>query len=446
MTDDERGSIGVRIGYFDCFSGISGDMTLGALVDAGVDPRALRSAVASLGLPCELTFETVRRGEFRSNYAKVVAAPEHAHRHLRDIEAIIDRSTLTPRQADLAKRIFRRVGDAEASVHGVDVSQIHFHEVGAVDSIVDICGAAVGMDLLGVERFEASPVPTGRGWVRAAHGRMPLPAPATAELLKGIPLAPSDSKMELTTPTGAAILATVVESFGPLPPMTIEAIGLGAGTRELAEQANILRLFVGHVDAPTSSDRVWVLETNIDDLPGEVIGHATTLLMAAGALDTFLTPIQMKKNRPGVMITVLCDRSRLAALEEILFRETTTLGIRRYEVGRHKLQRKATAVETPFGTVRGKLGWIEGRPATFSPEYEDCARVASEQNVALREVYDAAHAAYARSAPSGPGPVEPAALAHSHDRGRAQDHLSHDHGHGHAPHAHDHGHSHPHDH
>ncbi len=384
----------MRIGYFDCFSGISGDMTLGALADAGVDPRAIQSAVASLGLPCELAFETVRRGGFRANYAKVIAPPEHAHRHLHHIEAMIDKSTLSPRQNELAKRIFLRLGEAESAVHGVDIKKIHFHEVGAVDSIVDIVGAAVGLDLLGVERYEASPLPTGRGWVRAAHGKMSLPAPGTAELLKGVPLADSDVEMELTTPTGAAIVTTVAERFGPLPAMTIESIGLGAGTRDLPDQGNILRLFVGTIALPAESDRVWVLETNLDDLPGEVIGYATAQLMAAGALDAFVTPIQMKKNRPGVMITVLCGEDQIVAIEEILFRETTTLGVRRYPVSRHKLKRQATEVETAFGPVRGKLGWHDGRPPTFSPEHDDCARVAAERGVALREVYNAAHAAY----------------------------------------------------
>ncbi len=228
---------------------------------------------------------------------------------------------------------------------------------------------------------------------------MSLPAPATAELLKGIPLAESTVSMELTTPTGAAILATVAEAFGPLPAMTIESIGLGAGTKNLPDQANVLRLFVGTVDVPASSDRIWVLETNLDDLPGEVVGHATTLLMGAGALDTFLTPIQMKKNRPGVMLTVLCRRDQIPTLEEIIFRETTTLGIRRYEVGRHKLRRQAAEVETALGTIRGKLGWLDGRPPTFSPEYEDCARVAAAQGVPLREVYNVANAAAAQARP-----------------------------------------------
>jgi uncharacterized protein (TIGR00299 family) protein len=224
---------------------------------------------------------------------------------------------------------------------------------------------------------------------------MPLPAPGTAELLKGVPLAESTADMEQTTPTGAAIITTVAERFGPLPAMTVESIGLGAGTRELTDQANILRLFVGSAATPAGADRVRVLETNLDDLPGEVVGYATTQLMAAGALDAFVTPIQMKKNRPGVMITVLCDEAKAPAMEEILFRETTTLGIRSYDVSRHKLQRKPATVETLLGPVQGKLGWLEGRPPQFSPEYEDCARVAAERGVPLRDVYQAAHAAFA---------------------------------------------------
>jgi uncharacterized protein (TIGR00299 family) protein len=332
------------------------------------------------------------------------------HRHLHHIEALIDRSTLTPRQNALAKRIFRKLGEAEAAVHGVDLTTVHFHEVGAVDSIVDIVGAAVGLDLLGVERFEASPVPPGRGWVEAAHGRMPLPAPGTAELLKGVPLAESDVATELTTPTGAAILTTVAARFGPVPALTIVTIGLGAGSRELAGQANLLRLFVGDSAPPVDGERVWVLETNLDDLPGEIVGYTTGRLMDAGALDAFVTPIQMKKNRPGVMVTVLCDEARIPEMETILFRETTTLGIRRYPVSRHKLRRQATEVRTRFGPIQGKLGWRDDRSLTFSPEHDDCARVAAVHRVALRDVYDAARAAFLESS------------SHGHDR---------DHGHGH---------------
>ena len=413
----------MRIGYFECFSGISGDMTLGALVDAGVDAKALQSVVASLGLPCELTFETVRRCGFRANYAKVLAAPEHVHRHLHHIEAIIDQSNVTPRQNELAKRIFLKLGEAEAASHGIELKKVHFHEVGAVDSIVDIVCSSVGIDLLGLDRIEASPVPTGRGWVKAAHGKMPLPAPATATLLKGIPLADSDIEMELTTPTGAAILATVVESFGPLPAMTVETIGLGAGTKDLPGQANTLRLFVGTAILPAGGDRVWVLETNLDDLPGEIVGYTSTQLMAAGALDAFVTPIQMKKNRPGVMITVLCDEAQIPVMVDILFRETSTLGIRRYPVSRHKLNRKAATVQTSLGEIKGKLGWLDGRPPTFSPEYDDCVRVASERSVALREVYAAAHQAYAQSVPVATPSIAPQVQhEHAHD---SEDHHHH---------------------
>ncbi len=412
----------MRIGYFDCFSGISGDMTLGALVDAGVDPAAILGAVESLGLSGTLRFETVRRGGFRATYANVQAPHEHVHRHMHHIEAIIEKSVLTPRQKDLARRIFTRLGEAEAAVHGIELAKIHFHEVGAVDSIIDIVGAAVGLDLLGVERFESSPVPPGRGWVKAAHGKMPLPAPGTAELLKGVPLASSEVEMELTTPTGAAILTTVVESFGPLPALTIEKIGLGAGTKELTGQANILRLFVGNVALPADGDRVWVLETNLDDLPGEIIGYTTTQLMAAGALDAFVTPVQMKKNRPGVIVSVICNEPNIPAMEEILFRETTTLGVRRYPVSRHKLRRQSTEVSTRFGPVKGKLGWIEGRPPTFSPEHDDCARVASSHGVSLREVHEAAHAAYREQNPA----PSPAARTETHEH-----HGEHDHPHPH---------------
>lgn len=426
----------MKLAYFDCFSGASGDMTLGALADAGVDPKALLAAIDSLGLPARVSFEPTRRAGFRATYARVEAEPEHAHRHLHHIEAIIDKGALTPRQKDLARAIFRKLGEAEAEAHGIPLEKVHFHEVGAVDSIVDIVGAAVGLDLLGVERFEASPVPPGRGSVKGAHGRMPIPTPATAALLKGIPLADSPAEVELTTPTGAAILATICESFGPLPAMTIESIGLGAGTKDFPGHANILRLFVGRVAAPSGSDRVWVLETNLDDLPGEVVGYTTTQLMAAGALDAFVTPIQMKKNRPGSMITVLCSADKAAAMEEILFRETGTLGIRRHQVARHKLQRKAVEVQTPFGPVKGKLGWRDDRPPIFSPEFEDCARIASAAGVPLRDVYQAAHAARAAEAPA---PAPPPSLAAGGEAPGHHHHHSHDHGH-------DHGHEHPHDH
>ncbi|MCS6977276.1 MAG: nickel pincer cofactor biosynthesis protein LarC [Gemmatales bacterium] len=388
----------MRVAHFDCYSGISGDMTLGALVSAGVPAEAIQDGLASLKLPLRVEFESIRRGGFAAIQVRVEAPGEDEHRFLPDIEAILARGNLRPAQQTLALRIFRRLAEAEAAVHGIPVEKVHFHEVGALDSIADIVGSAIGLDLLGVERFTARPVPTGHGTVKAAHGVMPIPTPATAELLKGVPLAPSPIKAELTTPTGAAILTTLVNEWIPSPVMRIERIGYGAGHRDFVEQANLLRLFVGTADpiSPQECDRIVVLETNLDDLPAEIVGYCMERLFAAGALDVFTQPILMKKNRPGILLTVLAPEVLVPVVEEILFAETTTFGIRRYAVERRKLQRKPHTVQTPFGPVQGKLGWLEGRPPTFAPEYEDCARIARERQVPLRQVYEAATLAFRR--------------------------------------------------
>ncbi len=371
-------------------------MTLGALVDAGVDRGALLDLVRRLDVGAELTFETVKRAGFRATYARVRAPHEHAHRHLHHVEAIIDKAGLAEKDNQLAKAIFHRLAAAEASAHGSDLKKVHFHEVGAVDSIVDIVCAAVGINLLGADRIECSPIPPGRGSVHAAHGRMPLPAPGTAELLKGIPLAESTADFEQTTPTGAAIVATVAQAFGPLPAMTVEAIGSGAGTADPPGLANIVRLFVGTTSEAAGGDRVWVLETNLDDVAGEIIGHATGRLLAAGALDVFITPGLMKKTRPAAMITVLCEDTKIQSCEDILFQETGTLGVRRYPVWRRTLRREGIRVETPFGALRGKLTWHGGTEAgpRFSPEFDDCAAAAQTHGVPLRSVMEAAEAAY----------------------------------------------------
>jgi uncharacterized protein (TIGR00299 family) protein len=387
----------VRVAHFDCFSGISGDMTLGALIDAGADAEVIRAGLASFGLPIQLEVEKVRKGGFAATAVHIEAPEEPTHRFLPDVEAILHHSSLTTRQRDLALRIFRRLAQAEAAVHGMPLEKVHFHEVGALDSIADIAGAAIGLDLLGIERFSSRSVPTGHGMVQCAHGLMPIPAPGTAELLKGVPLAPSSIKAELTTPTGAAILTTVVQQWVEQPVMTVERIGQGAGRREFVEQPNLLRLFVGTTQDKAERDQVWMLETNLDDIPAEVIGYCYDLLLAAGALDVFSMPIFMKKNRPGVLLGVLAPESAVPAVEEILFRETTTFGVRRYPVSRRKLQRRACEVTTPWGPIQGKLGWMEGRPPIFSPEYEACARVARQQGVPLREVYAQAQLAYQMS-------------------------------------------------
>jgi uncharacterized protein (TIGR00299 family) protein len=388
----------MRIAYLDCASGISGDMTLGALLDAGVPLDQINEAVGSLGLPgCRLVAQEVTKLGFRAIQVTVEHPHEHAHRHLDQILAMIQAGRLTARQKDLAGRIFTRLGQAEAKVHGTTPERVHFHEVGAADSIADIVGTAVGWDLLGVERLVASPVPTGWGKIRIAHGEVSVPAPATAELLCGVPLAASTVQAELTTPTGAAILTTLADAFGPLPAMIVQRIGCGAGQRDLAEQPNLLRLLVGESasgPADATHDQVWVLETNLDDTSGELVGHCVGELSSAGALDVYTTPIQMKKNRPGVTITVLCRAEDADRLEAVLFRETTTLGVRRWSAARHVLARQAHRVETPWGPVEGKLGWLDGGAVRFAPEFESCRQLAAAHNLPLREVYEAAQRAF----------------------------------------------------
>jgi uncharacterized protein (TIGR00299 family) protein len=394
----------MRVAHFDCFSGISGDMTLAALFDLGVPSEPVLTGIASLGLPINITIEKVRKGGFAATQIFVDAPPQEDHRHLPEIEAILSRGKLTPTQLDLALKIFRRLAAAEAAVHGVTIDEVHFHEVGALDSIADIAGAAIALDLLGVEKFTSSPVAVGSGTVKCEHGIMPVPTPATAELLKGVPLRPAPIKSELTTPTGAAILTSIVTEYLDTPALTIEKVGHGAGSKDFLDQPNLLRVFVGRAASPPlppggeglgvrglpgcDADTIWVLETNLDDIPGEVISYCFDLLFAAGALEVFTTPIQMKKNRPGVMLSVLAPEANLAELEAILFRETMTFGIRRYIAERHKLRREAVTVQTPWGPVRCKRGWREGQEAIITPEYEDCARVAREKNVALRQVME----------------------------------------------------------
>jgi uncharacterized protein (TIGR00299 family) protein len=386
----------VRVLHFDCFSGLSGDMTLGALIDAGVEAAFIRRGLDSLGLPIRLDAAKVRKGGFAATQVTIEAPEEHSHRHLSDVEEILQRGELTPAQRELALRIFRRLAQAEATVHGMALEKVHFHEVGALDSIADIVGVAIGLDLLGAERITSRSVPTGSGMVKCAHGLMPVPAPGTAELLRGAPLAASSVKAELTTPTGAAILTTVVQEWIEQPLMTVERIGHGAGQRDFLEQPNLLRLFVGQVKETADSperDQVWMLETNLDDVPAEVVGYCFDQLFAAGALDVFSTPIQMKKNRPGVLLSVLAPEAMLSVLEAILFRETETFGIRRYPVQRQKLEREIVTVQTLWGPIRGKRGWRKDGPSVFTPEYEDCARVARQHGVPLRAVYEAVRCA-----------------------------------------------------
>ncbi len=387
-----------KLAYLDCGCGISGDMTLGALVDAGVKIEALNQIIGSLGLPdCRLVAEEVKRQGFRATQVSVQYPPEHEHRHLRQIFAMIDAGRLTERQKNAARLIFTRLAEAEAKVHGVSIDKIHFHEVGAADAIADVVGAVAGFDLLGVERITASPVPTGWGTIKMAHGQSSIPAPATAELLKGIPLAESDVQGELTTPTGAAILSVLAEDFGPVPPMIPRRIGCGAGGNDWPQRPNILRIILGDSDAPddnVQADQICRLETNLDDASGESIGYSIERLWDAGALDVYTTAINMKKNRPGVLLSVLCRPSEADRLEEIIFRETSTLGVRRSRVDRHILARESHAVDTIWGSIEGKIARLGGDFLRFTPEFDACSRIAHEHNLPLGKVYEAAQNAF----------------------------------------------------
>jgi uncharacterized protein (TIGR00299 family) protein len=376
-------------------------MMLGALIDAGVDIAQIQAGVDSLGLPsCRFVADTVSKCGFRATNVNVQYEPEHTHRHLHHITEMIDQSQLTTNQKDLAKRIFTKLGEAEAKVHGCSIEKVHFHEVGAVDSIADIVGTAIGWDLLGVDRIECSSIPTGTGTVKIAHGTVSIPAPATAELLTNIPLAQSEIAAELTTPTGAAIAATIVDKFGSLPAMQIKTVAFGAGDRDLESQPNVLRLLIGETEDTSNStedqihDEVWVLETNIDDMTGEAIGHCCGILQQAGVLDVYTTAIQMKKNRPGVTLTALCHSDSVAEAERIMFEQTTTLGIRKWTVQRHILQRQQHTVETTWGPLLGKLATLPSGDQRFSPEYESACEISVREDISLQRVFAAAATAY----------------------------------------------------
>ena len=431
----------MRIAYLDCASGISGDMTVAALIDAGLDVDALREGIDSLNLPgVKLHVEEVDRGGFRAKHFRVEHPEQHAHRHLSDIRQIINRSEgLNDNQRDLALRIFHVVAEAEAKVHGSTLDQVHFHEVGAIDSIVDIVAAAIGFDLLDVEELYCSRIPTGRGQVKIAHGVCAIPTPGTAELLKGIPLANVPVDAELTTPTGAAIVKTLVSNFvDTLPEMTIETIGYGAGTRELEGRANVLRLIIGETTGVEgSADTVMLLETNLDDITGEVLGYTKRKLLAAGALDVFTTAIQMKKDRPAITLSVISKLEDVGKLETILFSETQTFGIRRQRIQRSIRERMGYTVETDFGPIKGKVGWRDEEPAVFKPEYDDCVEIAKAHDLPLRDVYMAAQFAFHLEEDDDDD-------EHDHDHDHDGEECEHEHDHDHDC-AHDHDHDHDHD-
>ena len=389
-----------NIAYFDCFSGASGDMILGALLDAGLSLDDLRADLEGLAVEgYQLNATRIKKQGFAATQVDVQLDQDvsQAHRHLHDILELIDKSRLDTNVKAQATRIFRRLGEAEAKVHDTSIEKVHFHEVGAVDAIVDIVGTCIGLAHLNIDRVVCSPIPTGGGTVTCAHGVLPVPAPATAALLEGVPLASCDEQAELITPTGAAILTTLAESFGPIPPMVWGRAGYGAGSRDGITRPNLLRVVLGESLSSESADCVTVLEANLDDAPAEWIGFAVERLLAAGALDAYCVPITMKKSRPGVLLTVLCEPGRVAEMEGIVFAETTTLGIRRYTAQRSTLQRRFETVETAYGPVVMKIASRGGEDVTVAPEYEDCRRAAEAHGVALRKVMAAAEHAWRKT-------------------------------------------------
>ncbi|HEY4424675.1 MAG TPA: nickel pincer cofactor biosynthesis protein LarC [Pyrinomonadaceae bacterium] len=385
--------------YFDCFAGASGDMILGASVAAGVDPNFLREQLSLLPVTgFSIDFETVNRAGLSATYARVETAHEHKHRHLSDIKEIIEGSGLSVAVKDRAVQIFTRLAEAEARVHNEPVNHVHFHEVGALDAIVDVVGAAICFDALKIERFVSSPLHVGSGMVKMAHGQFPIPPPAVAELLiKGVPFYSTEIRGELLTPTGAAIITTVCSDYGPIPEMKTDVTGYGAGTREYPDFPNVLRVLLGETEGRTATDeRLWMLETNLDDASPQIIGHVMDRVLDLGALDCFFTPVQMKKNRPGVLLSVLCGRDDKEAVMKLLFTETTTLGVRSYEVARRALQRSVVQVETQYGPIDVKVAHLDGRVVNEMPEFEQCRQAATTANVPLKIVEEAARLALAK--------------------------------------------------
>jgi len=404
----------VKTLYLDIFSGISGDMFLGALIDLGADFGQLQRELAKLDLRgCHLHADRESRSGVAGVRFSVSMEGEqphshdrgHAHAEGRDfsqIQELINRSSLSDWVKAKAVAVFRRIAEAEGKIHGLPPGRVHFHEVGAVDSIADVVGACIALEMLGQPRVLASPVVDGTGWVKCAHGLLPVPAPATLEILsaRGVALTQCEEPHELVTPTGAALLAELVESFEPMTGLVAEKIGYGLGTRDNQTRPNVLRAVLGtqsQVPSPKSkvaldweTDTVAVLETNLDDINAEILGHFVERALAAGALDVFYTPIQMKKSRPGVLLTVLCAETDADKFTEMMLRETSAFGVRRYRAERRKLQREFATVKTPHGEVTVKLGKLDGKVLHAAPEFESCRKVAEQANVPLKEIYEQA--------------------------------------------------------
>lgn len=378
----------MKTAYFDCVFGVSGDMILGALVACGVPLDVLQGELEKLGIGgFELEQETVRRGGISATYIKVLTQPQHKHRHLSHIRTIIESSSLSAGIKERAVRIFTRLAEAEAKVHGTTPENIHFHEVGALDAIIDVVGACIGLEYLQVETVISSPLSLGTGTVLCAHGEMPVPVPAVVELTRGIPVVRTDKKGELTTPTGAAIVTTLASSFDESGSFVTDVYGYGAGSRDTESHPNVLRISIGESPRQLDENHSILIETNIDDMNPEIFGYLTDKLMAAGAKDVYMSPIFMKKGRPGTLFSILTDETLKDTIIAMVFSETTTLGVRISKIMRKMLKRESRTVSTEHGPVRVKVAHVDGTER-FAPEYEDCARIAREKGIPLVTVYD----------------------------------------------------------
>ncbi len=379
----------MKIAYFDCPTGASGDMLLGALIDAGLEPNVLYQRLSALSLE-GVGLETLRvqKGGISAAQVSVIVRDEQSERRLPEIESLVRQSALPKQIAVRALKIIRRIASVEAHIHGEALDQVHLHELGGLDTLIDVVGVLTGLEELGVEKIFASPLPLGRGFVDTAHGKLPLPAPATVALLEGAPIVGSELEAELVTPTGAALLAELVHAWGPIPPMVLKSVGYGAGHRDLPIP-NVVRLLLGEEadGAETEIEMLAQVETNLDDLNPQLYQHTLELLFQAGALDAWLEPIQMKKNRPAIRLCTLSHPADAKRLAEILFAETTTLGVRIQEVKRLTLPRHIHKVETRYGVVRVKAARLPGGELKLAPEYEDCRALAVKLRLPLREIY-----------------------------------------------------------
>jgi len=407
----------MRILHLDCFSGISGDMTVAALHDIGVPEEVFQQAITSLQLGGEIHAHfgrTDRQGISAASFHVHGHGEEHHHPHQhdhphghtdghshgrnhREIRELVERSHLSPNVKNRVLAVFQRIAVAEAKIHGIPVEEIGFHEVGAIDSIADIVAACAGFEFLSPAAVHASAPVEGSGWIDCAHGKFPIPAPATLEILSGIPLRQIDEPFEFITPTGAALLAEFAVRFGSMPALRIDKTGFGAGSRDTPHRPNVLRAILGEAleSADPDADEIAQIETNLDDLTPEIAGHAMDRLFQAGALDVFITPAQMKKNRPGFVLTVLCEPEKTSALSHLILAETTAFGVRIHRASRLKLRREFREAPTPFGPVRVKLGFLHGKLVQASPEFESCKAVAETAGALLRDVYNAAQGQFA---------------------------------------------------